>query len=82
MRDDEQVPLDELITIERLAEELWCKATSSTEMGWKTLSVLKKQAWRNRARIEVTIWRKKVGSRRQVPSEPGVGVPGPLCYGP
>jgi hypothetical protein len=30
-------------------------------MGWKTLSVLKKQAWRNRARMGVTIWRKKVG---------------------
>jgi hypothetical protein len=61
MRDDDQVPLEELITIEQLAEELWCKATSSAEIGWKTLSVLKKQAWRNRARMEVTIWRKKVG---------------------
>ena len=38
--DDDEVPLEELITIQQLAEELWCKATSSTEMGWKTLPVL------------------------------------------
>jgi hypothetical protein len=61
MCDDDEVPLEELITIEQVAEELWCKATDGTEMGWKSLSVLKKQAWRNRARMAVTIWRKKVG---------------------
>ena len=37
------------------------RTTGGTEMGWTSLSVLAKQAWRNRARMEVTIWRKKVG---------------------
>jgi hypothetical protein len=31
------------------------------EVPWQALSVLAKQAWRNRARMEVTIWRKSVG---------------------
>ena len=61
MRDDDELPLEDEIAIERVAEELWCEATGGAEMGWKSLSVLKKQAWRNRARMEVTIWRKKVG---------------------
>jgi hypothetical protein len=61
MRDDDELPLEDEMTIEGFAEGLWCKATGGTEMGWKSLSVLKKQAWRNRARMEVTIWRKKVG---------------------
>jgi hypothetical protein len=60
MSDDDKVPLEELIAIEQVAEELWRKATDRTEIGRKGLPVLKKQAWRNRARKEVTIWRKKV----------------------
>jgi len=60
MRDDHEVSLEKLIAIDQITEELWCKAIGDPEMGWKTLSVLEKQAWRNRARTEVAIRRKKV----------------------
>ena len=30
-------------------------------MEWEALPALAKQAWRNRAEIAVTIWRKSVG---------------------
>jgi hypothetical protein len=43
-----------------IAKELWCKPIGDPEMGWKTLSVLKKQACRSRVRTEVAIRRKKV----------------------
>ena len=61
MRDDDEVPMDDMMSIERVAQELWHKATNGTEAEWRSLSVLAKQAWRNRARMEVTIWRKSVG---------------------
>jgi hypothetical protein len=50
-----------LVAIERVAWKLWEQATSGTVTDWESLSVLAKQAWRNRARMEVTIWRKSVG---------------------
>jgi hypothetical protein len=37
MRDDDAVPHEDEIAIEQVAEELWCKATGGTEMGWKNL---------------------------------------------
>ena len=58
---DDDVSLDDLIALERVAQELWEKATKGTHTEWGSLSVLAKQAWRNRARMEVTIWRKSVG---------------------
>jgi hypothetical protein len=58
---EEVVSLDDLIAIERVAQKLWEQATKGTAMQWEALSVLAKQAWRNRARMEVTIWRKTVG---------------------
>jgi hypothetical protein len=61
MRDDDEVPLEDMIAIEQVAEELWRNATKRSDMEWQALSVLAKQAWRNRARMEVTIWRRKVG---------------------
>jgi hypothetical protein len=61
MQDDGEVPLEDMIAMEQVAKELWQRTTGGTEMGWKSLSVLAKQAWRNRARMEVTIWRKRVG---------------------
>ena len=60
MRDDEGAPLEDEIAIEQLAEELWQKTTKGRVADWRALSVLQKQAWRNRARMEVSIWRKKV----------------------
>jgi hypothetical protein len=61
MRDDDEVPLEDEIAIEQVAKELWQETTKGTDKGWRGLSVLAKQAWRNRARMEVTILRKKVG---------------------
>jgi hypothetical protein len=61
MQDDGEVPFEDMIAMEQVAKELWQRTTGGTEMGWTSLSVLAKQAWRNRARMEVTIWRKKVG---------------------
>jgi hypothetical protein len=62
MHEAEDVSLEDEIAIEKLAEELWCRWTNGTVAGWQALSVLGKQAWRSRARIEVTIWRKEVGT--------------------
>jgi hypothetical protein len=59
---DNDVSLEDLIAIERVAQELWEQATKGTPTEWQSLSVLAKQAWRNRARMEVTIWRKSVGA--------------------
>jgi len=61
MQDNDEVPLEDMIAIEQVAEELWRKATKGSDMEWQALSVLAKQAWRNRARMEVTIWRGRVG---------------------
>jgi hypothetical protein len=61
MRDEDEVPLEDMIAIEQVAEELWRQATKGSNMEWQALSVLAKQAWRNRAQVEVTIWRRKVG---------------------
>jgi hypothetical protein len=58
--DDGDVSLDDMITIEQVAKELWQKGTKRTDADWEALSVLAKQSWRHRARMEVTIWRKKV----------------------
>jgi hypothetical protein len=55
---DDEVSLEDLIAIERVAQKLWEQATKGTATGWESLSVLAKQAWRSRARMEVTIWRK------------------------
>ena len=59
---DDEVSLEDLIAIERVAQKLWEQATKGTATEWESLSVLAKQAWRNRARMEVTIWRKSVGA--------------------
>lgn len=59
MRDDGEVPLENMIAMEQVAKELWQKTTNGTDQGWQALSVLAKQAWRNRARMEVTIWRRR-----------------------
>ena len=61
MRHDGEIPLEDLIAMEQVAKELWQKTTNGTDAGWQGLSVLAKQAWRNRARMEVTIWRQRVG---------------------
>jgi hypothetical protein len=61
MQDDSEVSLDDMIAMEQVAKELWQNTTKGTDKGWETLSVLAKQLWRNRAHIEVTIWRHKVG---------------------
>ena len=61
MKDDGEFPLEDLIAMEQVAKELWQKTTNGTDGGWQALSVLAKQAWRNRARMEVTIWRQRVG---------------------
>jgi hypothetical protein len=58
---DDDVSLEDLIAIERIAQELWERATKGTPLEWQSMSVLAKQAWRSRARMEVTIWRKSVG---------------------
>ena len=47
MRDDDEVPLEDMIAIEQVAEELWREATKGSDMEWQALSVLAKQAWRN-----------------------------------
>jgi hypothetical protein len=60
MRDDDEVRLQDMIAIEQVANELWRHRTGGTEMTWETLSVLAKQAWRNRARMELAIRRPKV----------------------
>jgi hypothetical protein len=59
---DDNVSLEEMIAIERVAQELWERATKGSPAEWQSLSVLAKQAWRNRAGIEVTIWRMSVGA--------------------
>jgi len=61
MQDNDEVPLEDMIAIEQVAEELWRQSTKGSDMDWQALSVLAKQAWRNRARMEVTIWRGRVG---------------------
>jgi hypothetical protein len=58
---DDEVSLEDLIAMERVAQELWQKATMGADMEWQSQSPLAKQAWRNLARMEVTIWRKSVG---------------------
>jgi hypothetical protein len=58
---DDDVFLEDLIAIEQVARKLWEQGTKGTATEWEALSVLAKQAWRNRARMEVTIWRKSVG---------------------
>ena len=59
---EDEVSLEDLIAVERVAQKLWEQATEGTAMQWETLSILAKQAWRSRARMEVTIWRKSVGT--------------------
>jgi hypothetical protein len=59
---DDEVSLEDLVAIERVAHKLWEQATNGTDTDWESLSVLAKQAWRNHARMEVTIWRKSVGN--------------------
>ena len=61
MRDDGEVHFEDMIAMEQVAKELWQKTAKGTDQDWQVLSVLAKQAWRNRARMEVTIWRQKVG---------------------
>jgi hypothetical protein len=61
MQNDGEIPLEDLIAMEQVARDLWQKTTSGTDEAWVALSVLAKQAWRNRARMEVTIWRQRVG---------------------
>ena len=46
---DDNVSLEEMIAIERVAQELWERATKGSPAEWQSLSVLAKQAWRNRA---------------------------------
>jgi hypothetical protein len=58
---DDDVSLEDLIAIERVARTLWEQSTKGTIMEWEALPALAKQAWRNRAGIAVTIWRKSVG---------------------
>ena len=58
---DDDVSLEDLIAIERVARKLWEQATKGTATEWEALSVLAKQAWRNRPRMEATIWRNSVG---------------------
>jgi hypothetical protein len=58
----DNVSLEEMIAIERVAQELWERATKGNPAERQSLSVLAKQAWRNRAGIEATIWRKSVGA--------------------
>jgi hypothetical protein len=62
MRDHENVPLEDEIAIEQLAEELWHKETDGTVASWEEPSILAKQAWRNRTRMEVAIWSKEIGT--------------------
>ena len=59
---DDEVSLEDLIAIEQVARKLWEQTTKGTATEWDALSVLAKQAWRNRARMEVTIWRKSVSA--------------------
>jgi hypothetical protein len=59
---DDIVSLEDMLAIERVAQELWGQATKASPTEWQSLSVLAKQAWRNRAQIEVTFWRKSVGA--------------------
>jgi hypothetical protein len=61
MRDDSEVPPEDMIAIEQVAKELWQKTSKGADMGWEALSVIAKQRWRNHARMEVTIWRQSVG---------------------
>jgi hypothetical protein len=61
MQDAGDVSLEDLIAMEQVARELWRKATDGTDQVWRTLPLLARQAWRNRARMEVTIWRQWVG---------------------
>ena len=58
---ENDVSLEDMIAIERVAQELWERATKGAHTEWQSLSVLARQAWQSRARIEVTIWRKSVG---------------------
>ena len=53
--------LEGMISMEQVARELWRTTTNGTDEGWLALPVLAKLAWRSRARIEVTIWRQRVG---------------------
>jgi hypothetical protein len=53
MRDDGEVHLEDMIAMEQVAQKLWQQATNGTDQGLQALSVLAKQAWRNRARMEV-----------------------------
>jgi hypothetical protein len=58
---DDDVSLDDLIAIERVAQELWAQSTKGTPDQWQSVSDLAKRAWRRRAQVEVMIWRKTVG---------------------
>lgn len=61
MQNDGEIPLEDLIAMEQVARELWRKNTNGTDEGWRTLPLLARQAWRNRAQIEVAFWRQTVG---------------------
>jgi hypothetical protein len=54
--------LEDMIAIESVAQQLWEQATKGSSAEWQSLSVLAKQAWRNRAQIAVTFWRRSVGA--------------------
>ena len=72
MRDGE-VHLEDVIAMEQVAQKLWQQTTNGTDQGWQALSVLAKQAWRNRARMEVTIRRRKsVSHMRQIEQQVSV----------
>jgi hypothetical protein len=59
--DDEEASLEDLVAIEQVAQKLWRKANKGTSTSWHAVPPLVKMAWRNRARMEITIWRKSVG---------------------
>ena len=46
---DDEVSMVDLIAIERVAQELWGKRPRARPWNGEALSVLAKQAWRNRA---------------------------------
>jgi hypothetical protein len=59
---EDNVSLEDMIAIERVAQQLWEQAIKGSPAEWQSLSVLAKQAWRNRAQIAVTFWRRSVGA--------------------
>jgi hypothetical protein len=65
VQDDGEVPPTNLISIERLARELWRKTTiNGTDEIWLALPLLAKLAWRNRALLT------DAGVRYRMPVQP------------